>query len=76
MKLTPLFTRLSLAAAAVVAFTGCESISDNRGALIGAGAGAVAGTVIGNGGIILPALGAVGGAVLGNEIAENDPLFD
>ena len=65
---------------AVMLVSGCSSMpedfSSDQGILIGAAGGAATGALLGDGGIILPALGAVGGAVIGEEAAENDPLFD
>jgi outer membrane lipoprotein SlyB len=51
-------------------------VSERTGTLAGAAGGALAGSAIGDGGLIAPALGAVGGAVIGEEVAENDPVFD
>ena len=68
-----------LIALSSLAVTGCNSprgLTEDQGALVGAGTGAVAGSVVGDGGIILPALGAVGGAVVGEGAAENDAIFD
>ena len=44
--------------------------------MLGAAGGATAGAVLGDGGIIAPALGAIGGAVVGAEAAESDPDFE
>lgn len=65
--------------AAAIALSACAStpdLSSDSGTLIGAGSGALAGAILGDGGVILPALGAVGGAVIGEEVAEGDPIFD
>lgn len=66
----------AFAAAAVFGLAGCGSLPDNidegEASLLGAAGGATAGAVLGDGGIIAPALGAIGGVVVAEEAAEND----
>lgn len=66
--------------AAGMLLTGCgslpENIDENEAQVLGAAGGATAGVLLGDGGIIAPALGAIGGAVIGEEAAESDPDFD
>jgi hypothetical protein len=72
--------RAAFAAGALLAMAGCgslpENIDENEAALLGAAGGATAGAVVGDGGIIAPALGALGGVVVAEEAAENDSTFD
>lgn len=70
MTQTPAFTRTALIAAAALALTGCENMSERqKGTAVGAGVGAVVGAAIGSatggkaatGALIGGAIGAVGG---------------
>lgn len=71
--------RISVAAAIMLAISGCSTwrkLNDTeRGAVIGGGSGAVIGNAVtgGVGGTVLGgAAGAAGGALIGNELEERD----
>ncbi len=72
-KLT--MTLVAVSSASLILLTGCANKTQD-GALIGAGTGALIGSMTGNSGTALAgaAIGAVGGGLVGNNMDKNDEI--
>ena len=71
MKTTRKYSISAMAAAVLIGLGGCAGMSQqDKGTVIGAGVGGVAGNVIGGGSVLGTAAGAAVGGVIGHEVSK------